>query len=47
MAVVIVASPRKSTHSSKPLLDVIIREVFSGHGGNKPKNRFASAGDRA
>ena len=44
IAVVKVASPRKSAHSSKPLLDVIISEVFSNMEDTKPKNRFASAG---
>ena len=39
-----VASPRKSAHSSKPLLDVIISEVYSDIEDTNPKNRFASAG---
>ena len=33
IAVVMVASPRKSAHSSKPLLEVIISEVFSDMNG--------------
>ena len=44
MAVVMVASPRKSAHSSKPLLDVMISEVFSDMEDTNPKNRFASVG---
>ena len=47
MAVVMVASPRKSAHPSKPLLEVIIREVLSLMAEMKPKNRLASAGKRA
>lgn len=44
IAVVIVASPRKSAHSSKPLLDVIISDVFSDMEDTNPKKRFASVG---
>lgn len=46
MAVVIVASPRKSAHSSKPLLEVIMREVLSLMAEMNPKKRLASAGER-
>ena len=46
VAVVMVASPRKSAHSSKPLLEVIMREVLSLIAEMKPKNRLASAGER-
>lgn len=44
MAVVIVASPRKSAHSSNTLLNVIINEVFCYMEDMNPKNRFASVG---
>lgn len=37
MAIVIVASPKKSVHSSKPLLDVIITDVFSVIAEMNPK----------
>lgn len=39
---VIVASPMKSIHSSNPLFDVIITDVFSDIAEIKLKNRFAS-----
>ena len=42
LAVVIVASPRKSTHSSKPLFEVMIIDVFSDISETNPKNKFAS-----
>jgi len=42
MAVVMVASPKNSVHSSNPLFDVRMREVLSDMAETKPKNRFAS-----
>ena len=37
----IAASPMKSIHSSKPLLEVTITDVFSDISEMNPKNRFA------
>jgi hypothetical protein len=42
IAVVIVASPKKSAHSSKPLFDVMMSDVFSDIEDTKPKNKLAS-----
>jgi hypothetical protein len=42
IAVVIVTSPRKSVHSSNPLLEVMMIEVFSDIDETKQKNKLAS-----
>lgn len=42
MAAVIVASPRKSAHSSNPLLEVMIRDVFLNMLAAKLKKRTIS-----
>ena len=44
IAVTITASPMKSVHSSKPLLDVTVTHTFSDISDMNPKNRLASCG---
>ncbi len=46
IAVVMAALPRKPAHSSKPLLEVIMREVLSLMAEMNPKKRLASAGEK-